>query len=303
VNFSFSRFDTRLEWLNQPLRSLLYVPTDSPRKLAKSRTVFPDALIFDLEDAVAPDRKNEGRALLLRELADSTPGRTRICVRINSPRANMLNEDLSVAVHPLVNVIVLPKCEEPEEIRFIDTLIRDFESRRSIPKGRIKLLLILESAVGVLRVQDLSRSSERVFALSFGPEDYAASMGVCRSRNPDEFLVPRSLVAMAAHATRVQAIGGVFTDLNDEAGLIEDIQRAKQLGFTAKTLIHPRQIGPVHLALRPSIDEEAWARTIVDAFENAKLRGTGVLVVNGRMVDEPVLLQANWILRCLEAST
>jgi citrate lyase subunit beta/citryl-CoA lyase len=287
--------------LNQLLRSLLYVPADSPRKIAKARTVSPDGFIFDLEDAVAPDHKAEARTLLLHELDSRPPTATPVCVRINGPGVGMLSEDLAVAVHPAVSAITLPKCENPQEIESIARAITSLESQKSITNGKIKLILILESPLGVFRAQDLSRSTERVIALSFGAEDYSVNMGLWRTGLPDEFLVPKSLVAMAAHAARLHAIAGVFTDLNDEVGLFEDTRRARQMGFTAKTLIHPSQIGPVHRAFRPSDAEAQWAREIVAAFESAKEKGTGVLVVNGRMVDEPVLLQAGRILRSLDA--
>jgi citrate lyase subunit beta/citryl-CoA lyase len=285
------------------LRSLLFVPADSPRKLVRARTVHPDGFIFDLEDAVAPDRKAEARTLLLSELGSLPQTTAKICVRINSFRTGLLNDDLAVAVHPRVTAIVVPKCEDPKEIAVIDRSIADLEDRTSIPRGQIKLHLILETALGVLRVQDLGRSSERVSALSFGAEDYAADMGVNRTHAPDEFLVPQSLVAITAHALRLHAIGGVFTNLEDVAALIEDTRRGIQLGFTAKTLIHPSQIEPVHRAFRPSEQEADWAREIVDAFETAKSKGSGVAVVRGRMVDEPILLQAFRILRCLEAGS
>src|ERR1019366_326237 len=284
-------------------RSLLFVPADSPRKMAKARTVHPDGFIFDLEDAVAPDRKAAARTFLLSELGSLPQTSAKICVRINGFRTGLLNDDLAVAVHPRVSAISVPKCEDPKEIAVIDSSIADLEDRASIPRGQIKLHLILETALGVLRAQDLGRSSRRVSALSFGAEDYAADMGVNRTYAPDEFLVPKSLVAMTAHALRVHAIGGVFTNIKDDAGLIEETRRGMQLGFTAKTLIHPNQIEPVHRAFRPSDEEAGWAREVVDAFETAKSKGSGVAVVRGRMVDEPILLQAYRILRCLEAGS
>lgn len=252
---------------------------------------------------MAPNRKAEGRALLSRELDTRTLTGPDICVRINSPGVGLLSEDLSAAVHPLVTAIVLPKCESPQEIESVDESIADLERRRSIATGKIKLILILESPLGVFRAQDLSRSSERIVGLSFGAEDYSVGMGIWRTGKPDEFLVPKSLVAMAAHAARLHAIAGVFTDLNDETGLFEDTRRTRLMGFTAKTLIHPKQIDTVHRAFRPSDAEAQWAQELVDAFEKEKAKGAGVLLVNGKMVDEPVLLQARRILRSLEVSS
>jgi citrate lyase subunit beta/citryl-CoA lyase len=285
------------------LRTLLFVPADSPRKMAKARTVRPDGFIFDLEDAVAPDRKAEARTLLLSELGSLPPAASLICVRINSLRAGALSEDLAVAVHPRVSAISVPKCEDPQALSDLDHSVADLEERTSIPRGQIKLHLILETALGVLRAEELGRSSERVSAMSFGAEDYAADMGIIRTHAQGEFHVQKSLVAMTAHALRIHAIGGVFTDIKDDAGLIEETKRDMQLGFTGKTLIHPNQIEPVHRAFRPSEEQIEWAREIVDSFESAKSQSSGVALVRGRMVDEPILLQAQRILRAVEADS
>jgi citrate lyase subunit beta/citryl-CoA lyase len=286
------------------LRTLLYVPADNPKKMAKARTVHPDGFIFDLEDAVVPSRKAEARTLLLRELDALHQTTAKIWVRINSLRSGLWKDDLAVAVHPNVSVISLPKSEDSAEIALIDRSIAEREAALSIPRGQIRLHLIIESALGVLRAQELARASERVSALSFGAQDYAAEMGISSYTNaPVEFVVPKSLVAMTAQAFRLQAIGGVFTNLDDVDGLMEDTKRGIREGFTGKTLIHPAQIEPVHRAFCPSEQEAVWAREIVDAFEAAKAEGTGVVAVRGRMVDEPVLLQALRILRRFEAGS
>jgi citrate lyase subunit beta / citryl-CoA lyase len=285
------------------LRTFLYVPADSPKKLAKARTVRPDAFIFDLEDGVAADRKAEARTTLLAELDSLPRSAAKICVRINSLRSGLLTDDLAVAVHPRVFAISVPKCEDPQDVALLDQAVAGLEDRVSLPHGQIQLHLFIETALGVLRLQELARSSKRVSALSLGAEDYAVDMGVNRTHAPDEFLVPRSLVAITAHAFRLHAISWVFTDINNLAGLIEDTKRGIELGFTGKTLIHPNQIEPVHQAFRPSEQEAGWAREVVEAFEAAKSKGSGVVVVRGRMVDEPILLQAYRILRYLEAGS
>ena len=283
-------------------RSLLFVPADSPRKIAKARTVRPDGYIFDLEDAVAPERKAEARTLLSAELSSLPQSGPKTWVRINNPRAGMLKEDLAAAIHPGVSGLCIPKCEDPAEMVVIHDSITQLEIQSSMPQGGIKLNLILETSLGVLRAMELGRSCERVSALSFGAEDYAADMGIRRTLAPDEFLVPKSLVAMAAHALRLEAVGGVFTNTKDHDSLTVEIKRELELGFTSKTLIHPDQIEPAHKAFLPSDLEAAWAREVVEAFEASKSKGAGVVVVRGRMVDEPILLQAYKILRLLDVS-
>jgi citrate lyase subunit beta/citryl-CoA lyase len=284
------------------LRTFLYVPADSAKKLAKARTVHPDAFIFDLEDGVAPDRKAEARTTLRAELNRLPQTAAKICVRINGFHSGLLADDLAVAVHPGVFALSVPKCEDPNDIAQLDQSIGAIEDRLSIPRGQIQLHLFVETALGVLRLQELARASKRISGLGLGAEDYAVDMGVSRTHAPNEFLVARSLVAITAHAYRLHAIGWVFTDISDMVGLMDDTRRGLELGFTAKTLIHPSQIEPVHQVFRPSEEEAVWAREVVEAFETAKSKGTGVVLVRGRMVDEPILLQASRILRYLEAS-
>jgi citrate lyase subunit beta/citryl-CoA lyase len=159
------------------------------------------------------------------------------------------------------------------------------------------LLPILETARGIVRAYEIGRSSERIMALLFGPEDYCADMGINRTRSGQEVAVPRMLVSQAAHAAHVAAMDGVFTDLHDEAGLIEDTRRGKEMGYIGKVLIHPSQILPVHQAFASAEEEVAWATEVIDSFEKAKAKGAALVVVRGKMVDEPIVGQARRILR------
>jgi citrate lyase subunit beta/citryl-CoA lyase len=283
------------------LRSFLFVPADSPRKMAKARTVSPDAFIFDLEDGVAADRKVQARSLLRTELDTLPRSSATICVRINGYRSGLWKDDLAVAVHPKVTTINLPKCEDPGEIALVSQAITELEEKASIRRGSIHFHLAVETALGILRLQELVHACERVNGLGFGAEDFAADMGISRKYGQDEFLIPKSLVAMTAHAFHLDAIGGVYTNLVDVAGLVDDTKRDIQLGFTGKAVIHPNQIDPVHSAFHPSDQELSWAREVVEVFEAAQSKRAGVVLVRGKMVDEPVLLQAQRILSYFDA--
>lgn len=280
------------------LRSLLYVPADSAKKLTKARDLAPDALIFDLEDAVIPSRKSTARQMLRDELdfTGSVRKGKKICVRVNSFRSGLLTEDIAYAVHSATDAIVLPKCDDPDEIRTIAESIRVLEAEHGLEPEKTELILIIESALGVTRAVDLSCASKRVIAVNFGAEDYAADIGVSRTRTEDEFLVPKSWVITSAHASRRCALDGVFTNIHDEAALMKETIRGKQLGCTGKTLIHPSQIAVVHNVYTPTPAEEMWARRIMDAFQEAQGKDTGVTNVDGWMVDEPILKQARRVL-------
>lgn len=276
------------------LQSFLFVPADSSRKMASARSLRPDAFIYDLEDAVSPDRKAEARGMLKDELENAAPPPAKIFVRVNSFGYSFLDEDLRAAVHPRVYGVVLPKCNEAAEVAQVHQKLLGLENQTVMPEGGMKLLLILESAKGVARACELARSSPRIIALLFGGEDFCADMGIVRTKAGDEIGVARSLVALAAKAERLEAIDGPFTDFNDAAGLFEETRRIKQMGFTGKALIHPNQIDTVHNAMAPSNEEIALAEEVVRTFEKS---GQGVAVVRGKMIDEPVVIQARKILK------
>jgi citrate lyase subunit beta/citryl-CoA lyase len=279
------------------LRSLLFVPADSRKKIEKARALRPDALIFDLEDAVSPDRKSEARALLSDELKSHAKTGARVFVRVNSVGSELFSADLKVAVDAAVDALALPKCGSAADVAQADREIAQAEGQKGIPPGKLKLVLILETALGVVRAYDLARSSARAIALNFGAEDYSADMGINRSQAVEQITFARSMVAQAAHAAGLEAIDTVFTDFHNETGLIEEVRQAKLMGYTGKALIHPSQIEPVHRAFAPSEPEVAWAREVLEAFEAAKTSGSGVIAVRGRMVDEPVVIQARRILQ------
>lgn len=271
------------------LQSFLFVPADSSRKLASARSLRPDAFIFDLEDAVSPDRKVEARDLIASELQHAADFSATIFVRVNRFGSPFLDDDLRAAVRPQVYGVVLPKCNEASEVARVHEIIVGLERQNGVPEGSTKLILMIETAKGVANARELARSSSRVIALTFGAEDYCADMGIVRTKTGDEITFARSLIALAAKAEGLEAIDGVFTDYKDTAGLFEETQRIKQIGFTGKTLIHPQQIDVAHSALAPSEEEIAWAEEVVNTFQNA---GGGIVVVRGKMIDEPVVTQA-----------
>ena len=276
------------------LQSFLFVPADSPRKMASARNVRPDAFIYDLEDAVPVTGKVEARHLLTEELNSFINPRPKLFVRVNGFGSAFVEDDLRAFVRREVAGIVLPKCHDASQIAQVHQELSRLENQISVPDGSVKLVPILESAKGVARAGELARSSSRIIALFFGGEDFCTDMGITRSKDGDEIGVARALVALAAKSERLEAVDGPFTDFHDRAGLFDEPRRIKQMGFTGKALIHPNQIETVHLAMAPSDEEIAVAQEIVSVFENS---GRGVTVVRGKMIDEPVVAQARKLLK------
>jgi citrate lyase subunit beta / citryl-CoA lyase len=275
-------------------RSFLFVPADSAKKIDRARGLRPDAVIYDLEDAVAPDKKTEARAQLKRELENGAHPSAAHFVRVNRFGSPFFDDDLEAAVGPQVHGIVLPKSGDAAEVAQVHEKMLQHETRKGMRHGGIKLVLMLESARGVTRAAELARCNSRTIAFLFGGEDFSADMGIVRTKAGDEIAMARSLVALAARSERLQAIDGPFTDFHDNTGLLEETRRIKQMGFSGKALIHPNQIEAVHVAFAPSQEEVAWAQQVVQTFETS---GAGVAVVRGKMIDEPVVNQARKILR------
>ena len=294
----WSMIATDLGWpmTNHLLRSLLFVPADSPRKLEKARGLRPDAVILDLEDGVSVENKLRARSLLSAELPNLRKTQSRIFVRVNSLQSSWFAEDLHAAASPGVAGIVLPKVETAAEVSDVDDVLALVEEQKGLPGGGLRLLPSIESASGVLQAGAVARCSSRTLALVFGGEDYCADMGMTRTKSGDELFFARWMISLAARAAGVEAIDTVFTDLNDPSGLIADTRRARQMGFGGRLLIHPGQIDAVHRAFAPDEEAVIWAERVVSAFDEASRQGAAVVVVDGKMVDWPVLLQARRIL-------
>lgn len=273
------------------LRSLLFVPGSRADMMHKAPRYGADALILDLEDGVAPEAKLIARervaAALETEFADGLP----VFVRVNGTASGLLEEDLNQALRSRVNAVCLPKAGSPEEIEALDARLQTLEDRWELPRGRLRIVPIIETARGVLNAAGIARGP-RIAAVGFGAEDYTADIGVPRTREGEELRFARASVSLAAHAAGVEPLDGIYAEFRDLEGLRADTVSARMLGFTGKMVIHPTQIGTVHLVFAPSAADVDRARRIIAAFEEARAKGTGITVVDGAMVDRPVVLRA-----------
>jgi citrate lyase subunit beta/citryl-CoA lyase len=282
-------------------RSLLYVPGNMPSMLQNIPLFHCDGVIIDLEDAVPLSEKDAARILVKRFLENYTERNKEVLVRINPLDSKWGYDDLKVVLPALPDGIRLPKADTPEIVERLDTLLTEFEEELELDIGRFRILPSIESALGILNAKGIARTSNRVFALAFGAEDYTASMEIERTAGGEELFNARTRVLWAAKAAGIQAIDTIFADVNDMEGLRRETELIKRLGYTGKSLVNPRQIDVVHEVFAPKQEEIDYALQVIDAIKRARLMGTGVISLGGRMIDAPVVKRAVRVLRTAHA--
>jgi citrate lyase subunit beta/citryl-CoA lyase len=274
-------------------RSRLYVPGNEPKFYPNAGLHFPDGIILDLEDSVAPTEKESARYLVRNALRVVNFYDAERMVRINQLPMGLT--DLEFVVPHNVQVILIPKCESSETVKLVEEKINSIKTERNIHSD-IYLMPIIESALGVVKAFEIATASKNICALTIGLEDYTADIGVERTNEGSESLYARCQVVNSAKAAGVQAIDTVFSDVNDIESLRTSVLEAKSLGFEGKGCIHPRQIKIVHEAFAPTLKEIEKAEKIISAFEDAKKKGIGVISIGSKMIDAPVVKRAQRII-------
>lgn len=270
-------------------RSRLYLPGNTPKLAINAGLHSGDGIILDLEDSVAPARKDEARILVRNTLrAVDFYGAERM-VRINQGERGLM--DLNAVVPQHVNVILLPKCESAEQVRTVDSHIQQLRKEHNI-EHETWIMPIIESAMGVMRAFEIAGASPNVIALAVGLEDYTADIGAPRTPEGTESFFARSMIVNAAKACGIQAIDSVFSDISDMEALRKNVLASKALGFDGMGCIHPRQIRVIHETFAPTPEELEKAQKIVDAFHLAEEKGLGVVAVGSKMIDPPVVKRA-----------
>src|SRR6266853_280026 len=270
-------------------RSRLYLPGSEPKYYINAFLHAPDAVILDLEDSVHPGEKDAARILVRNPLRAVDFGSCERMVRINQLPLGL--EDLAEIVGESPDLILIPKVEEPEQIREADRMISDIKARTGIIRT-IWIMPILESALGIENAFEVATASENVAALTIGLEDYTADLGVVKTTEGRETQYARSRIVNAARAAGVQAIDSVFSDVADLDGLRRWGQASRALGFEGMGCIHPGQIRVVHEAFAPTQAEIEKARKVVAAFEEAQNKGLAVVSLGSKMIDPPVVQRA-----------
>ncbi|WP_425757162.1 aldolase/citrate lyase family protein [Ihubacter sp. rT4E-8] len=281
------------------MRTMLFCPASQPKMLLNAPVYRPDAILFDLEDAVTLAEKDSARDLLCEAMKRLPFGGCQIFTRINGLRTRFGEEDVRAIVPAGIRRIRLAMCESPEDVRALDQLLCEVEKQHGIAAGSVKIQCSIETAKGVLHARESVRASDRVISLSFGAEDYTRSMGTSRSKEGTELTFARQYLPVIAAEAGISAIDTVFADLEDTEGFIAEVKHAKSLGFTGKSCIHPSQIPMVHDIYTPSQKELEDARKVLHAMREAEAAGIGVVAVDGKMVDEPVVSKAKYVLQML----
>jgi len=270
-------------------RSRMYLPGAEPKYFINAALYEPDAIIFDLEDAVHPGEKDSARLLVRNALRAVDFGSVERMVRVNQLPLGL--EDLQEIVPEAPDVIILPKIETAEQILETDRVVSEILQRSGVERP-VWLLVTLESALGVENAFSIATASDRICALSIGLEDYTADLGVIKTAEGQESLYARMRLVNAAKAAGIQASDSVYADVGDLEGFARWAEQSHALGFDGMGCVHPSQIAIVHRAFSPSQAEIDKALRIVDAFQEAQAKGVGVVSLGSKMIDAPVVTRA-----------
>ena len=271
------------------LRSMLYVPGNSMRMITKAATLASDAIILDLEDAVALPDKATARIMVRDSISAIKSGGAYVFVRVNALTTNLTAEDLKFVVVKGLDGIILAKTETKSDVAELDGMIEEAEKGAGLKSGSVTIIPLIESAKGVVNAHEIASASKRLVAVLFGAGDYYRDLGRAVSfLTPEqtELLYARSQIVNGSRAAGVQAIDTPFFGLlTDREGFAKETALALQLGFKGKQLIHPTQIEFVNKTFAPSAEEVGYSRRLAEAFEEAQARGLGAVSFEGKMID------------------
>jgi citrate lyase beta subunit len=272
------------------------MPGDDRRKIEKAATLGVDSICMDMEDGVAITRKVEARAVIAQAMKDLTFGSSERCIRINSFGSGFEKFDLAAAVATNPDAIVVPKIETAAQVRSVSEYIEMYEHSSKMETGIIRMLVIVETAQGIMNLKEIAAADKRLDALIFGAEDFAASVGATRTPEATEVLYARSAVVTACAANELQAIDMVYIDFHDVEGLRLEAQQGARLGFSGKQIIHPNQVDSVQEAFTPSEEAIAYAQRVVKTYAASQREGRGAFALDGKMIDMPLLKNAQNVL-------
>jgi citrate lyase subunit beta / citryl-CoA lyase len=283
--------------MNDPklLRSLLFVPATSEKFLHSAVRRGADAIQLDLEDAIAASEKEPARQAAVEAITWLQGRCPYIVTRINGP-IRLAVRDLEAVVVPGLHAITVPKAPNAAYLRLLDETIEELEAERGLPAGAIRLIAMIETAEGLVNANEIAAATPRLVAMTVGPEDLAASLGA--HAEPDAMYVPNMLALVAARRAGIIPLGyaGSISLYGDKATYRQWIERAARLGFEGAFCIHPNQVEICNEVFQPSPEEVDKARRLIEAYEEHKAGGVGVFVVDGRMVDAPVVNRARAVL-------
>lgn len=276
-------------------RTMMFVPGANAAMLRDAPLYGADSIMFDLEDAVSLKEKDSARVLVHSALKTFDYGNIEIVVRINALDAGGA-EDIEAMVLAGVDVIRLPKTETAQDIIDVEAVITEVEQQNDIPVGTTKMMAAIESAEGVLNAPAIAKSSTRLIGIALGAEDYVTNMKTRRHPDGQELFFARSMILHAARAAGIAAIDTVYSDVDNTEGFEAEVRLIKQLGFDGKSGINPRQIPLVNTIYAPTEKEIQNAKEVIWGIREAEAKGSGVISVNGKMVDKPIVERAERVI-------
>jgi citrate lyase subunit beta/citryl-CoA lyase len=256
------------------------MPGSNARALEKGRTVAADGLILDLEDAVAPDAKETARGQICDAIKAGGYGRRELIVRVNGLAMPWGQADVAAAATFGAHALLIPKVESADTVRQVENLM----SASGAP-AELSIWCMIETPLGVLNVKEIAFASPRVACLVMGTSDLAKDLNCAHTRDRLPMLTSLGLCVLAARAASIAILDGVHLDLNDDEGFRHVCQQGRELGFDGKTLIHPKTIDAANAAFAPSDSEVAWARKIIAAHAEAEKQGKGIVLVDGKLIE------------------
>jgi citrate lyase beta subunit len=278
------------------------MPGDDRRKIEKATTLGVDSICMDMEDGVAANKKADARAVIAQALRDLDFGASERCIRINSIGSGLEKDDLTAGLAANPDAIVVPKIETADQVKWVSERIESYELSNKLSIGTIRLLIGVETAKGILNLKEIASAEKRLEAIIFGGEDYAASIGAIRTKEATELLYARQAAAAACAANDLQAIDIVFIDFKDLEGLRLEAEQGASFGFSGKQVIHPNQVSVVQEAFTPSVEAIEYAKRVVEAFEARQKEGKGAFALDGKMIDKPLLKNAQKVLERAKAA-
>ena len=273
-------------------RSMLFLPGNTPNMLINGNCLGADAVIFDLEDAVAPAEKDAARILVRNTLRYMDFRGCERVVRINSIDTPYWKQDIDAILPYQPDLILLPKSGTAADIQQVDAYLTQQETALGLNPGTVGLIALIETALGVEHAFSIATAADRLKALSLGAEDLTADLGCKRTKEGSEIQYARTRLVVAARAAKIDVYDTPFTDVNDDEGICIDAAYAKSLGFSGKAAISPRHVDVINQVFSPTQAEIDYAYEVMDAIALAKAQGKGAIALRGKMIDAPIVARA-----------
>lgn len=272
-------------------RSMLFVPGSNTAMVCNAYVYKPDTVMFDLEDSVALAEKDSARLMVYHALKHFAYQDIETCVRVNPLDSPYGLLDLEAVVRAGTDIVRLAKTDTVQNVLDMEAAIEKIEKKVGRTKKTL-LLAAIESAEGVVNAVDIARCSDRLMGIALGAEDYVRDLRTQRTKEGHELAGARSQILLAARAAKIQAFDSVFSDVRDKEGFVAEVKKIKNLGFDGKSLINPNQIYILHNEYAPTEKEIEWAFEVIEAADHAEKNGLGVVSIDGRMVDAPIIARA-----------